>query len=59
MFAVAGSLSMLKRNITQEEVGGLGLTLIADELGSGITGETIYVDAGYNAMGMFLPEEAK
>ncbi len=57
MFSTAGSLSMLKRNITQEEVAGLGLTLIADELGSGITGETIYVDAGYHAMGMFLPEE--
>jgi enoyl-[acyl-carrier protein] reductase I len=58
MYSVAGSLSMLKRNITQEEVGGLGLSLIADELGSGITGETIYVDAGFHAMGMFL-EEAK
>jgi enoyl-[acyl-carrier protein] reductase I len=57
MYSVAGGLSMLGRNITQEEVGGLGLTLIADELGSGISGETIYVDAGYHAMGMFLPEE--
>jgi enoyl-[acyl-carrier protein] reductase I len=56
MYSVAGSLSMLRRNITQEEVGGLGLSLIADELGSGITGETIYVDAGYHAMGMFLEE---
>jgi enoyl-[acyl-carrier protein] reductase I len=59
MYSVAGSLSMLKRNITQEEVGGLGLSLIADELGSGITGETIYVDAGYHAMGMFLDEANK
>jgi enoyl-[acyl-carrier protein] reductase I len=59
MYSVAGSLSMLRRNITQEEVGGLGLSLIADELGSGITGETIYVDAGYHAMGMFLEESNK
>ncbi len=59
MYSVAGSLSMLRRNITQEEVGGLGLSLIADELGSGITGETIYVDAGYHAMGMFLEEANK
>lgn len=59
MYAVAGGLSMLKRNITQEEVGGLALSLVADELGSGITGETIYVDAGYNAMGMFLEQPNK
>ena len=50
---------MLRRNITQEEVGGLGLSLIVDELGSGINGETIYVDAGYHAMGMFLEEQSK
>jgi len=54
MYSVAGKLSMLKRNITQEEVAGLALALLADDLGGGITGETIYVDAGYHAMGMFL-----
>ncbi len=54
MFETAGKLSMLKRNITQEEVAGLALSLLADDLGGGITGETIYVDAGYHAMGMFL-----
>lgn len=58
MYGKAGGLSMLKRNITQEEVGGLALSLVSDELGGGITGETIYVDAGYHAMGMFLGEEA-
>lgn len=55
MFNRGGDLSMMKRNITQEEVAGLALSLISDQLGSGITGETIYVDAGYHAMGMFLP----
>ena len=54
MYSVAGKLSMLKRNITQDEVAGLALSLVADDLGGGITGETIYVDAGYHAMGMFL-----
>ncbi len=54
MYSVAGKLSMLKRNITQDEVAGLALSLVSDDLGSGITGETIYVDAGYHAMGMFL-----
>ena len=56
MFEVAGKLSMLRRNITQEEVGGVALSLLADELGGGVTGETVYVDAGYHAMGMFLEE---
>lgn len=57
MFTEAGKLSMLRRNITQEEVAGLALSLISDQLGSGITGETIYVDAGFHAIGMFLPED--
>ena len=56
MYGEAGRLSMLKRNIEQQEVGGLALALVADSLGGGITGETIYVDAGFNAIGMFLPE---
>lgn len=46
---------MLKRNIDHEEVGGLGLSLLADRLGGGITGETVYVDAGFHAIGLFLP----
>ncbi len=54
MYSKAGAQSMLKRNITQEEVAGLALSLIADQLGGGITGETIYVDAGFHAIGMFL-----
>ena len=40
----------LKRNITKEEVGRAGLFLLC-ELSSGITGETLYVDAGYHVMG--------
>jgi enoyl-[acyl-carrier protein] reductase I len=56
MYGKAGELSMLGRNITQEEVAGLALSLITNQLGSGITGETIYVDAGYHAMGMFMQD---
>ena len=40
----------LKRNVTREEVGACGLFLMSD-LSSGITGEVIYVDAGYSIMG--------
>jgi enoyl-[acyl-carrier protein] reductase I len=40
----------LARNVTQDEVGKTALFLASD-LSSGITGETIYVDCGYNIMG--------
>ncbi len=43
--------SALKRNVTVEEVGNSALFLCS-ELSSGITGEVIYVDAGYQFMGM-------
>lgn len=56
MFGTAGAQSMLERNITQDEVAGLALSLVSD-LGSGITGETIYVDAGFHAIGMFPPQK--
>jgi len=39
----------LKRNITKEEVGKAGLFLLSD-LGSGVTGEVLMVDAGYSIM---------
>ena len=41
----------LKRNITVEEVGNTAAFLCSD-LGSGITGEVVHVDAGYHAVAM-------
>ena len=43
--------SPLKRNVQAAEVGNTALFLVSD-LASGITGETIYVDCGYNIMGI-------
>ncbi|MGC9159573.1 MAG: enoyl-ACP reductase FabI [Terracidiphilus sp.] len=40
----------LHRNVEQIEVGGAALFLASD-LSSAITGETLYVDCGYNIMG--------
>jgi enoyl-[acyl-carrier protein] reductase I len=40
----------LKRNVDAAEVGATAAFLLSDA-GSGITGETIYVDCGYNIMG--------
>ena len=51
MYSRGGALSMLKRNITQEEVAGLALTLVADELGSGITGGDDLCGRGFSRNG--------
>ena len=40
----------LKRNVDPGEVGATAAFLLS-EAGSGITGETIFVDCGYNIMG--------
>lgn len=42
--------SPLKRNVDAAEVGSAAAFLLSDG-GSGITGETLYVDCGYNIMG--------
>ncbi len=44
------AVSPLGRNISREEVGAAGMFLLSD-LSSGITGEIMHVDCGYNAMG--------
>ncbi|HEY9171852.1 MAG TPA: enoyl-ACP reductase [Verrucomicrobiae bacterium] len=41
----------LKRNVTSEELGATGLFLASDGAAA-ITGQVIYVDAGYQIMGM-------
>jgi enoyl-[acyl-carrier protein] reductase I len=41
----------LKRNVTIDDVGGAALFLLS-ELGSGVTGEVMHVDAGYHVVGM-------
>jgi enoyl-[acyl-carrier protein] reductase I len=51
LLGVVGEKAPLKRNVTQAEVGNTALFLVSD-LSSGITGETIYVDCGYNIMGI-------
>ena len=48
--------SPLRRNITQDDVGGASMFLLSD-LASGITGEVHFVDAGFHAVGM--PAAAK
>ncbi len=51
LLSYVGEKSPMKRNVTVSEVGNTALFLVSD-LSSGITGETIYVDCGYNIMGI-------
>ena len=46
-----GGATPLQRNITKEEVGTSGLFLLSD-MASGITGTTLYVDAGWHILGL-------
>lgn len=51
LLGYVGEKAPLKRNVRASEVGNTALFLASD-LASGITGETIYVDCGYNIMGI-------
>lgn len=51
ILGVAEERAPLRRNVTQREVGHTALYLCS-EWGAGVTGETIYVDAGLNILGM-------
>lgn len=51
IFRAVESRSPMGRNVTKEEVGKAALFLCSD-LASGVTGEIMYVDAGYNVMGI-------
>ena len=51
MLSYAEKVAPLKRNVTIEEVGNAAAFLCSD-LASGITGEIMYVDAGYSTVGV-------
>lgn len=51
MLAKAEQASPLRRNVSIEEVGNAAAFLCSD-LASGITGEILYVDAGYHIVGL-------
>lgn len=55
MYKRVAGMAPLGRGVDQEDVGNLGLFLLSD-MASGITGETVYVDAGYHVMGMDLDD---
>ena len=48
-------VSPIRRNVTTEDVGNAAAFLCSD-LAAGISGEILYVDGGYNTIGMHLDE---
>ena len=56
MFKRVAAASPLGRHVDQEDVGNLGLFLLSP-LAAGITGETVYVDAGFHVMGMEVEDD--
>ncbi len=53
MLHFSAEVAPLRRNVSAEDVGNTALWLCSD-LGSAITGETVYVDGGINIMGLSL-----
>jgi enoyl-[acyl-carrier protein] reductase I len=58
MLSRVAETAPLRRNVTLEDVGNAAAFLCSD-LAAGITGEVLYVDAGFNTVGMSFPQEAE
>jgi enoyl-[acyl-carrier protein] reductase I len=57
MLSHVAATNPLRRNVSIDEVGNAAAFLCSD-LASGITGEILYVDAGYSHVGMSFPDDA-
>jgi len=51
MHGAFGDVAPLRRNVTIEDVGGAAVFLCSD-LAAAVTGEVLYVDAGFNILGV-------
>jgi enoyl-[acyl-carrier protein] reductase I len=58
MLSHVAEIAPLRRNVTPEDVGNAAAFLCSD-LARGITGEILYVDSGFNTVGMSFPAESE
>ncbi len=58
MLARVAEVAPMRRNVTLEDVGNTA-AFLASDLANGITGEIVYVDSGFNSVGMSFPQEAE
>jgi enoyl-[acyl-carrier protein] reductase I len=56
MLAHVAQIAPLRRNVTTEDVGNAAAFLCSD-MAAGITGEILYVDSGFNTVGMSFGDE--
>jgi len=56
MLGQVAELAPLRRNVTPEDVGNAAAFLCSD-LAAGITGEILYVDSGFNTVGMSFSQQ--
>jgi enoyl-[acyl-carrier protein] reductase I len=56
MYRQYAALTPLRRNISPDDVGGAAVWLASD-LAKNVTGEVIFVDSGYNILGLTAPQE--
>ena len=57
MLGRVADVAPLRRNVTLEDVGNAAAFLCSD-LANGVTGEIMYVDAGFSTVGMSFPQES-
>jgi enoyl-[acyl-carrier protein] reductase I len=57
MLSQVAQVAPLRRNVSLEDVGNAAAFLCSD-LAAGITGEILYVDGGFNTVGMSFGHEA-
>jgi enoyl-[acyl-carrier protein] reductase I len=58
MIQRVGEAAPLRRNVSTEDVGNAAAFLCSD-LAAGVTGEILYVDAGYNIVGMHFGDDSE
>jgi enoyl-[acyl-carrier protein] reductase I len=58
MLGLVANVAPMRRNVTLEDIGNAAAFLCSD-LAAGITGEILYVDNGFNTVGMSFPHEAE
>jgi enoyl-[acyl-carrier protein] reductase I len=58
MLAHVAQVAPLRRNVTLDDVGNAAAFLCSD-MAAGITGEILYVDSGFNTVGMTFGQETE
>ncbi|HXR93595.1 MAG TPA: SDR family oxidoreductase, partial [Steroidobacteraceae bacterium] len=58
MLAHVAQVAPLRRNVTLDDVGNAAAFLCSD-MAAGITGEILYVDSGFNTVGMTFDQETE